>query len=83
MSEPTKFCVNCRWHRHDSDYRVIYSLRDHRCVHPTVVRQQTRNPVTGDRCYTDTNNGKQFFTPDSYPECSSINHGDCKLFEAK
>lgn len=77
-----RFCIYCKWHHYETDGPI--GIWSHECKHENVRRVSTRNPVTGESCYSAKNAlGGTYYDHSPYPPCKEINHGDCELWTAK
>lgn len=79
-------CVECQHH----ETPELAALRkpqwyDHRCAAPEAALQRAVDPVTGERCYTTSNDlGGIVHTDDPRPLCRTINTGgNCPHFQRK
>lgn len=74
---PNTICVKCKHYSNRGD-----SIWDHYCT--AVSRMQAIDPVTGEKKFLSRNDfGNDTLTDEQYPNCRSINDGNCPLFEWK
>jgi hypothetical protein len=82
MNNEITICVNCKHcHIKEDEYgSTRKSIWDYQCM--AHERMLGVNPVTGEHAYYDKNDlGKSYFTDEQYPDCKSINQGDCPKYE--
>ena len=71
-------CIRCRYSKGPNPH-----LGEYYCSHPTVKRESELNCVTGAPVYITYSLLGKTRWENEFPECWTINKGNCHLYEEK